>query len=112
VALVAQQQSPGQALVGELVPGAPARIVRLAGAEVRAQCSGAAVAGFEPDAPAIVSLSIEGGRATLARDDATLVTCALDGTPRGAWGVAALGAETAAQVAVDTVTVSRAPLRR
>ncbi len=112
VALVAQQQSPGQALVGELVPGAPARIVRLAGAErpraVQRRGRGRLRSGRAGDRLA----SIEGGRATLARDDATLVACALDGTARGAWGVAALGAEAAAQVAVDTVTVSRAPLRR
>lgn len=111
VALVAQQEAPGQALVGELVPGAPARIVRLAGAAVRALCSGATVPPFDPAAPAIVSLAIEGGRATLARDGATLAACTLDGAPRGAWGVAALGGADAAEVVVETATVSRAALR-
>jgi hypothetical protein len=110
VALVAQQQAPGQALVGELVPGAPARIVRLAGAEVRGLCSGAAVAAFEPAAPAIVSLAVEAGRATLARDGATVAACDLEASPRGAWGVAALG-EGGAEVAIDTVTVARGPGR-
>jgi hypothetical protein len=108
VALVAQQQAPAQALVGELAPGAPARIVRLAGGESRALCSGAAVPAFDPAAPAIVSLSIEGGRATLARDGAALAACSLDASPRGAWGVAALGGAEAAEVAVDAVTVARA----
>jgi hypothetical protein len=108
VALVAQQQAPGQALVGELSPGAPARIVRLVGAEVRALCGGAAVPALDPAAPAIVSLSVEDGRAVLALGGATLAACELDASPRGAWGVAALGGEADAQVAVDTVTVSRA----
>jgi hypothetical protein len=103
VALVAQQQAAGQAIVGELVPGAPARIVRIAGEEVRALCTGTSVLDFDPAAPAILSLSIEGGRAVLVRDDATLAACALDGSARGAWGVAALGGE----VVVDTVRVAR-----
>ncbi|HWO20280.1 MAG TPA: hypothetical protein VNO30_16035 [Kofleriaceae bacterium] len=112
VALVAQHEAPGQALVGELVPGAPARIVRLAGAEARAVCSGAAVAAFDPAAPAIVSLAVEGDRAALVRDGATAVSCEVGpASPRGAWGVAALGAAAgaaaAAEVAIDTVTVAR-----
>jgi hypothetical protein len=108
VALIAQQQAPAQALVGELVPGAAARIVRLAGAEVRTLCSGAAVPAFDPAAPAIVSLSIGDGRATLVAGGATLAACELEAAPRGAWGVAARGGATDAQVVVDTVTVSRA----
>ncbi len=112
VALVAQQAAPGQALVGELLPGAPARIVRLAGADTRVLCSGAAVPAFDPAAPAIVSLSVADGRAALAAGDATLAACEIDGAPRGAWGVAALGGDGPAQVAVDTVTVSRAPIGR
>jgi hypothetical protein len=105
VALVAQQQAPAQALVGELAPGSPARIVRLAGAEVRTLCSGAAVGDFDPAAPAIVSLSIEGGRAALVSGDVTLAACAVEGSARGAWGVAALGGE----VVVETVRVARGP---
>lgn len=104
VALIAQQQAPGQALLGELDPGAPARIVRLAGADARIACTGAAVAPFEPDTGATVTLAVDGGRATLSRDGAQLAACELDGSVRGAWGVAALGGE----VQVDTVTVSRA----
>jgi hypothetical protein len=102
-ALIAQQQAPGQAIVGELVPGAPARVVRLAGAEVRTLCSGAPVAGFDPASPAILSLAIGGGRAALVRDGATLASCGIDGAARGAWGVGAIGGE----VVVETVRVAR-----
>jgi hypothetical protein len=112
VALIAQQQAPGQALVGELLPGAPARIVRLAGAGARVLCSGAAVPALDPATPAIVSLSVAAGRAALVAGAVTLAACALEGSPRGAWGVAALGGDGPAQVAVETVTVSRAPLGR
>jgi len=108
VALIAQQVAPAQALVGELAPGAPARIVRLAGAEVRTLCSGTPVADFDPAAPAIASLSVVDGRAALVRDGVTLAACELDAAARGAWGVAALGGE----VQVDTVTVSRTAVSR
>jgi hypothetical protein len=104
VALVAQQQAPGQALLGELDPGAAARIVRLAGADVRVACTGAAVEPFDPATGATVTLAVDGGRATLSRNGVVLAACELDGSVRGAWGVAALGGE----VQVDTVTVSRA----
>lgn len=114
-ALVAQQEAPGQALVGELAPGAPARIVRIEGAEVRVLCSGMPVGELDPAVPAIVSLSVGGGRAVLARNDSALASCAVPGGAsggapggaRGAWGVAALGTEVAAEVVVDTVTVAR-----
>ncbi len=111
LALIAQQQAPAQALVGELSPGAPARIVRLAGAEARTLCSGAAVPALDPAAPAIASLQIEDGRAALVLGDVTLAACELDASPRGAWGVAAAGGPGGAELAVETVTVSRAVRR-
>ena len=103
VALVAQQEAPGKAIVAELVPGTPARIVRLDGEQTRVLCAGPAVGPFDPGVGAILRLAITGGRAQLERDGASIVACDIDAPARGAWGVAAFGGE----VVVDTVTVAR-----
>lgn len=106
VALVAQQESPAQAIIGELAPGAPARIVRLDGAAVQVQCAGDAVPAFGA-AASVVTLSIADGRAALVLDGVSLAACALDRVARGAWGVAALGGA----AAIESVTVARGQLR-
>ncbi len=105
VALLADQTSPGQVLVGELAEGAKARIVRHAGGEVRVLCSGKTVEAFEPGIGVTVRMDIEGTTAHLFRNDEELVSCDVDAVARGAWGVGALGAS--GQLIVDTVTVQR-----
>ena len=102
VALIAQQVGPGRALVAELAPGTASRLVRLGGDVL---CSGRPVPALAPAVAVSLRLAIDHGRARVTLDAAELLSCALDATERGAWGVAALGA--GARVAVDTVTVAR-----
>ncbi|MGN6111329.1 MAG: hypothetical protein ACTHU0_39905, partial [Kofleriaceae bacterium] len=99
----AQQTGPGELLIGELVPGAPARIARIAAGGARTLCTGAMVAPFEPDTGEVVGLVAEQGRVELVRADRVVAGCDLDREVRGAWGVGALGGE----LAVDTATVAR-----
>lgn len=103
VALIAQQTGPGELLIGELVPGAPARIARIAAGGARTLCTGAVVAPFAPDTGEVVGLVAEQGRVELVRADRVVAGCDLDREVRGAWGVGALGGE----LAVDTATVAR-----
>jgi hypothetical protein len=106
VALVAQQLAPGQALVAELAPGQPPRLVQLEAGAARTICSAtSALAAFDPALAATLRLAITERDARLTIDDRELLSCALASTARGAWGVAALGA--GARVAVDSVTVDR-----
>lgn len=105
VAVLAEQTSPGQVLVGELAPGARARIVRHAGGEIRVLCSGMMVEPFDPSVGVTVRLEIAGTTAHLLRDADEVASCDVESVVRGAWGVAALGS--GARVIVDTVTVER-----
>ena len=105
VAVLADQTGPGQVVVGELAEGAKARIVRHVGGEVRVLCSGRTVDPFDPSLGVTVKLEIAGTTARLLRDTDVLVSCDVDTIARGAWGVAALGAD--GRIIVDTVTVRR-----
>jgi hypothetical protein len=105
LALIAQQTGPGRAIVGRLVPGEPARILRADGTS----CTGAAVASEDLAQP--VSLAIHGQTATLSvgavGGATTKVSCDLpDAGEPGAWGLAAAGS--GAQIDVGPVTVTRA----
>lgn len=107
LALIAQQTGPGHALVGRLVPGEPARIEQLDAGATTTLCSGAAISAA--DLAGAVTLTISDGTATLGvgvlGDVAAKVSCALPATERGAWGIAAAGAD--ARIDVRAVTVSR-----
>jgi hypothetical protein len=107
VALIAQQTSPGRALVGRLVPGEAAQIVELGGGATTVLCTGSVVTASELAAP--VSLAISGGAATLSVGAAGASTpkavCAVPTTRRGAWGLSAIGS--GARVEVGPVTVAR-----
>jgi hypothetical protein len=111
VALIAQQTGPGQAMFAELVPGEPARLVRLEAGARRVVCQAtSAIAPFEP-APVVLRLVIDERSARLVFDDNDVLSCALAGGERGAWGVAALGApgalDAGAQISVASVAVAR-----
>ncbi|MGE3762347.1 MAG: kelch repeat-containing protein [Kofleriaceae bacterium] len=106
MALIGQQTGPGRAIVGELVEGSPARIVRLDAGQERVLCTGR-------DAPPLVhvdmtnttvKLEISGGTARLSVESTVLASCDVDTSERGAWGVAALAGST---VTVAGVTVAR-----
>lgn len=107
VALIAQQTGPGRALVGRLVPGEPARIEQLDGGATTTLCSGMTVT--EADVAVPVTLAINAGIATLsvgANGAGTAkITCSISTADRGAWGVAAAGAN--ARVDIGPVTVAR-----
>ncbi|HEX2686733.1 MAG TPA: hypothetical protein VHN14_08945 [Kofleriaceae bacterium] len=106
LALIAQQTSPGQAIVAELVPGQPPRLVRLDADGEHLVCSRSpALAAFDPAIPVTLRLAISDHDARLSLDDSEILSCQLVATDRGAWGVAALGA--GAALAVDSVTVAR-----
>jgi hypothetical protein len=111
VALIAQQVGPGHALVGELVPGTTARLVRLAAGMSKPICEGQAVPAFDPAATTSVGLAVDGQTARLMAAGVTLATCDLTGDPDagdlGAWGISADGA--GAVIDVVTVTVTRSP---
>jgi hypothetical protein len=107
VALIAQQTGPGRALVGRLVPGEPARLEQLDAGATTTLCTGAMVT--EADVAVPVTLSIDGSTATLsvgANGAGTAkITCSVPTSDRGAWGVAAAGAN--ARVDIGPVTVAR-----
>ena len=107
VALIAQQTGPGRALVGRLVPGEPARILRLDAGTETTLCTGAAV--NESDIAIPVTFSVSAGTATLSVGatgaSTAKVTCAVTASERGAWGLAAAG--TGARIEVGPVTVTR-----
>jgi len=106
VALIAQQTGPGQALVAELAPDQPPRLVQLEAGGPRTLCSGsAAVEAFDPGRAATVRLAVTERDARLTIDEREVLACGVIATTRGAWGVAALGA--GARLAVDSVTVNR-----
>lgn len=103
--VIAQQIGPGRALVGELVPGEPARIVLLEdGAEITL-CSGDRASAFDPAVAVTIELAVADDRARLLRDGDELVACGVAGGVRGAWGVAAIGP--GSEVAIDTVALTR-----
>jgi len=91
VALIAQQDAPGHALVAELAPGAAPRLVQLEAGSARELCAGAPVAPFDPAVGASVRLAITDHDARLTIDQREVLACSLVATVRGAWGVAALG---------------------
>lgn len=100
VELIAQQTAPGQAILGRLVPGEHAQILRADGSG----CSGAEVTA--EDLTLSLSLSITGGSATLSVADVAKASCELpDAGVRGAWGLAAAG--DGAQIDVGPLTVTR-----
>jgi hypothetical protein len=106
VALIAQQTAPGQAIVAELAPDQPPRLVQLdAGAEHQVCSQPPAVAAFAPTARVTLRLAISDHDARLSIDDREVLACDLVATARGAWGIASLGA--GAQISVDSVTVAR-----
>jgi hypothetical protein len=106
VALIADQTGPGQAIVAEFAPGAPPRVVRLAGGAAQPLCSAPpALAPFDPAVATTLRLAIAGATARLSVDDQELLACNVGATERGAWGIAALGA--GAQLEVDLITVAR-----
>jgi len=106
VALIAQQTGPGQAVVAELVPDQPPRLVQLDAGGERLVCSRPpALSGFDPATAVTVRLAITDHDAQLSIDGREVLVCDLAATARGAWGVASLGA--GAQLSVDSVTVAR-----
>jgi hypothetical protein len=106
LALIAQETAPGQAIVAELAPGAPPRLVKLDAGSEHLVCSRPpALAAFDPAIPVTLRLSISDHDARLSIDDREILACDLVATDRGAWGLASLGA--GAQVEVDSVTVAR-----
>jgi hypothetical protein len=106
VALIAEQTGPGQAMVAELVPDQPPRLVRLEAGGERTLCTAASPRGaFDPAIAVNLRLSIAGRTVRLTIDDGEALACEVATTERGAWGVAALGA--GAQVEVDLITVAR-----
>jgi hypothetical protein len=106
VALIAEQTGPGQAIVAEVAPDQPPRLVRLDAGGERALCSApSALASFDPAIGVTLQLSITGHSARLSVGGSDVLSCDVATTERGAWGVAALGA--GAQLQVDLVTVAR-----
>lgn len=107
VALIAQQTSSGNLLVGRLVPGEPARIVEHTAGIQTVLCAGTHVAEAELTGP--VNLAISGGVASLsvgAQGAQTVkATCEVPTAERGQWGVAAVGP--GARYTVDLVIVTR-----
>jgi hypothetical protein len=105
--VIAQETGPGNMLVGDLVPGQPARIVEHAAGATTILCSGTSVSDAELTQP--VSLAIAGGAATLSVGPAgattVKATCEVPVADRGLWGLAAVGA--GARVEVGPVTVAR-----
>ena len=104
LALIAQDQGPGRALVAELVPGAPARLVRHADGETRVVCSGRDVPAIAPDSAVTARLDV-GSTLRVRVQELELVACDADLAEAGAWGLGALGP--GARLAVGTVTVAR-----
>ena len=105
LALIAQQDAPGHAMVAELAPGAAPRLVQLEAGRVREICAGAPLPPFDPLAGASVRLAISDHDARLTIDEREVLACSVVATVRGAWGLAALG--TGARVVVDSVTGAR-----
>jgi hypothetical protein len=105
-ALIAQDTGPGEAIVAELAPGGPPRLVhRTAGSE-RALCSGStALAAFDAQTPVALRLAIADGAAHVSVGGNEVLACSVDAADRGAWGVASLG--DGAALAVATITVAR-----
>ena len=99
LALIAQQTTPGRAVVAHLIPGEPARIEQLGDGTL---CTGSDVAPFAN--PVIASLEIGDGIVVKIGDTAVL-SCDQSPGAIGAWGVAADRA--GSQIAVATVTVAR-----
>ncbi|MDX2091700.1 MAG: hypothetical protein SFX73_27820, partial [Kofleriaceae bacterium] len=104
VALLAQDQGPGRGLVAELVPGLPARLVRLANNAATTLCTGREVPAVDPAVAVTVRLDV-GATMRLSFGASELLACDADGNEAGAWGVGALGP--GARVAVGTVTLAR-----
>ena len=105
VAVLAEQTGPGRVLVGELVPGGKARIVRHDAGTTRVLCTGKTVPDVDPMVAVTARLEIAGTTASLFLGDTELAGCDVGTVERGAWGVAAIG--DGARVSVDTVPAAR-----
>lgn len=103
--LVARHLGPGQELVAELVPGAPARLVQRSAGMSRTVCTGKQIPELAGVGSVTARFEVSSSVARVALGDEELLSCDVDGGERGAWGVAAIGV--GARVAVDTVTVAR-----
>ncbi|HEX5058509.1 MAG TPA: hypothetical protein VFV99_04070, partial [Kofleriaceae bacterium] len=88
-------------------PGEAARIEQLSAGTTQTLCSGMSVSAAELEGA--VTLTVSGGTATLGigplGNVITKVSCAVPTTDRGAWGIAAAGAN--ARIDVGAVTVGR-----
>ncbi len=102
LALIAQQQGPGHAVVLELVPGEPAALIQLAGATTL--CTGATPIEL-PAGPVSASLEIRDGTVRASVGGLGVLACSVSLDEIGAWGIASIGS--AAHLAVDAVTVAR-----
>jgi hypothetical protein len=106
VAVIARQTGPGRALIAELVPERPARLVELIDGVEHEVCHGPQpLPGFDPVAPALITLAVTDHDAQLTLGGEPLLACGVAAGERGAWGVAALGA--GAALVVNSVTVAR-----
>jgi hypothetical protein len=108
VALIAQQTGPGRALVGRLVPGEPARILALGGGTTQTLCTGTPGPDADGARPTTFAITSDSARLSVGPTGASTVkaTCVVPTSARGAWGLAAAGAN--ARVDVGPVTVERA----
>jgi hypothetical protein len=105
-ALIAQQTGPGEAIVAELSPGSPPRLVRRGAGAARELCSGRdALGAFDPQTPVALRLAITERDARVSVGGAEVLACSVSAADRGAWGVASLG--DGAVLAVATITVAR-----
>jgi hypothetical protein len=106
VALIAQQTAPGHAIVAELVPGAPPRLVQLDGGTEHVVCNAPpALDAFAAQVSVTLRLALSDHDARVSINDREVLACDLSATDRGAWGIASLGA--GAELSVDSVTVAR-----
>ncbi|HEY4244158.1 MAG TPA: kelch repeat-containing protein [Kofleriaceae bacterium] len=103
-ALIAAQDGPGEAVEALVASGAPVTLVHVSGGTSQTLCTGD-VTTFDASSSTTLTLVLSGHDAQLTRDGAVLLSCSASVTGAGSWGVAALGP--GAQVAVDSVTVSR-----
>lgn len=104
--LIARHLGPGQELVAELVPGAPARLVQRSAGTARTVCTGKQVPTLGDRTSSVTArLEVASSAARVVVGEEELLSCDVEGGDRGAWGVAAIGV--GARVSVDTVTVAR-----
>lgn len=105
LAVISHFQSAAALTVTQLVPGQPATMQRLGGAEVTELCRGQVVPAIAPDAAISVELTVRGGAVTVRLGAATVLECTTAEQPRGAWGLGVVGA--GVRLGIDTVSVQR-----